>query len=460
MGKELSQEEIRQRLVRLNNVERLHREQKATIALLRKENKELKEKLASRDKIIEDLKLQIEELEIKVYGKKKDRDNNDDNPEPPKEEVIRTKESYQRPVPKEEEITETRRHRIELCPDCGAETINKETAVFYEEDIPIAVKKIVIKHEVEKGYCPCCKAWHQTKEFPGAKVILGPNIQKYICYLSSVCRLSFSCVQSLLQSTYQIKVSQGEISKILERESMHLLPFYEKLKEKIRSEPIVHMDETSWKVFKNKASSYAWTMCGSISKEKVFILGKTRGGGNTEDLVGKDYRGVVVSDDYGAYDKFPRHQLCWAHLFRKFRDLAGSNTLAEDMIDYCKAEYEKLCRIFNAVKSNRTMEKYDEFVQKLTDFSKFKENEPKKMIRFKKTLRDNIEKYLTCLKDSNIPMTNNLAEQSLRHLVIKRKISFGSLNERTAHMQAILLSVLMSLKQRYGADFFMEYLKV
>jgi hypothetical protein len=220
------------------------------------------------------------------------------------------------------------------------------------------------------------------------------------------------------------------------------------------------MDETSWKLFGNKASSYGWIMCGSISKEKIFLLGKTRGGGNTEELVGKDYQGTVVSDDYAAYDKFPRHQLCWAHLLRKFRDLANSTIFAREQIEYCKTEYEKLCKIFDNVKNNRTLEKYNEFFQSLACFSEPGTNEPDKMVTYKKTLKENIEKYLTCLKDPAIPMTNNLAEQSLRHLVIKRKTSFGSLNEKTAHIQAILLSVLMSLRQRYGADFFGEYLKV
>ena len=57
-------------------------------------------------------------------------------------------------------------------------------------------------------------------------------------------------------------------------------------------------------------------------------------------------------------------------------------------------------------------------------------------------------------------MTNNQAERSLRHLVLKRKISFGSLTKRTAENLAVLLSVLMSLRQRYPSNFFGEYLKV
>lgn len=458
MSRRLSQDEIKQRLVRLSNLERLHEEQEVRLDFFQKELLLRDKMIEERDRIIEDLRLQVEELRIKVYGKKKDRDSDDDDPKPPREKIVRTKESYRRPIP--EDITETRRHDAPSCPDCGGKITDKRTIVYYEEDIPITVKKIAIRHEVERGYCPHCRKWHQGKGLPGAKVILGPHIQKYICYLSSVCRLPFSQIQSLLENTYQIRVSQGEISKMLEREGLRLLPFYEGLKERIRSEPIIHMDETSWKMFESDTSSYAWTMCGSVSREKIFILGRTRGGGNTEELSGRDYQGIVVSDDYAAYDKFPNHQLCWAHLIRKFRDLADSKALTASAAEHCKYEHEKLCEIFNEVKNNRIQEKHDEFFQKIFDFSQSGKNDPKKMIRFKQTLRKNIEKYLLCLKSADIPMTNNLAEQSLRHLVIKRKISFGSLNEKTAHIQAVILSVLMSLKQRHGADFFMEYLKV
>ena len=45
----------------------------------------------------------------------------------------------------------------------------------------------------------------------------------------------------------------------------------------------------------------------------------------------------------------------------------------------------------------------------------------------------NREKYLTCLKfPGQIPMDNNKAERGLRHLVIKRKISYGSKTEKGA----------------------------
>ncbi len=279
----LSEQEIRQRLIRLRNLESLYKKQKVRISILKEENRILREQVATltatvqiQNKIIEDLKLQIEELRIIVFGKKrnpkkKDQNNKDDNSPLSSEKIQRNQNSYKRPEPKESEITETRRHTADIC-SCKTKTTKKKIITFYEEDIPIPIKKIVIKHEVEKAWCPHCKKWNQSIKLPNSKVVLGSNIQKYICYLSIMCRLSYAQIQNILQDTYQIQISQGEISKILERESVHLGPLYERLKEKIRGEPVIHLDETGWKLFTDTDKLFSWVMSGSQSKERVFFL--------------------------------------------------------------------------------------------------------------------------------------------------------------------------------------------
>ena len=464
---ELSQEEIKKRLIRLTNLERLHGNQKQRIGLLeelvrelKKENSLLKKMNDEIKIILEDFKLQIEELRVMVFGKKKKPEEiDDDDLNPPKEKIPRTSDSYKRPVPKDEEVTEVVPHPQSQC-SCGREMTKKKTVIFYEEDIPIPAKKIVKKHMVEKGYCSNCKKWSTDIPLPSCKVILGLNIQKYTCYLSVICRLSFSQIQEILKDTYQIHISEGEIVKILEREAIKLRPFYEQLKVKIRGEPVVHLDETSWKLLIGGDTTYAWVMSGGESKENVFLVGESRGKGNMEHLVGENFTGFVVSDDYGAYRKLDRHQLCWAHLIRKFRDLAKSSELNEKTRIYCKSEYMKLCLIYDDLKQNRNIKKYAEFFKRLKILSEINSNDPKKLIRVKTTLRKNISKYLTCLSNPRIPLTNNQAERSLRHLVLKRKISFGSLTKRTADNLAVLLSVLMSLRQRFQANFFLEYFGV
>lgn len=463
----LSKAEIKKRLIRLQNIEFLHEQQRFKIWHLRDENRELKKEIKAlklvvnnQQKTIDDLKLQVEELRVMVFGKKREKEEvDDDDLTPPKEKIVRSSDSYKRPIPKESEVTEIVPHPLNQC-SCGKELTKKQTIIFYEEDIPIPAKKIVRKHVVEKGYCEDCKKWETDISLPNGKVILGPNIQKYICYLDVMCRLSFFQIQEILKDTYQIHVSEGEIAKILNREAIKLRPFYEQLKLKIREEPVIHLDETGWKLLIDGSNAHSWVMSGGESKENVFLVGESRGKGNMENLVGENFDGFVVSDDFGAYRKLDRHQLCWAHLIRKFRDIAKSGELEEKVRLHCKAEYQKLCLIYDDLKKNRRIEQYANFTNKFTEISKVRKLDPQKLIRYKTTLAKNIPKYLTCLSDPRIPLTNNQAERSLRHLVLKRKISFGSLTKRTADNLAVLLSVLMSLKQRFQSNFFHEYLRV
>lgn len=463
----LPPEEIKKRLIRLRNIEYLHEVQRFKIWHLRDENRALKKEIkalkltvAEQQKTIDDLKLQIEELRTMVFGRKKRNDNDDeDDVVPPRAKRERTADSFKRPIPKDEEVTETKPHSRDQCA-CGNKLTAKRTIIFYEEDIPLPAKRVVRKHLVDKGYCETCRCFVSAIPLPNHKVALGSNVQKYICYLNVMCRLSFTQIQNLLQDTYQFTVSQGEIAKILNREAARLRPCFEQLKAKIRGELGVHLDETGWKLLQGGEPSYAWVMSGAESGESVFLVGESRGRGNAEKLLGENYAGFVITDDYGAYRKLLRHQLCWAHVLRKWRDLVRSGELEESQRKSCREEYASLCTMYDDLKQDRNEKRRSEFAARLTRLSAIKPTDPKKLIRVKTTLRKNIPLYLTGLADPRIPLTNNQAERSLRHLVLKRKISFGSLTKRTAENLAVLVSVLLSLKQKYQAGFFGEYLRV
>jgi len=43
-----------------------------------------------------------------------------------------------------------------------------------------------------------------------------------------------------------IALSEGEVANILESEKMKLVAEYEAMKERLRQEPVIHMDETGW----------------------------------------------------------------------------------------------------------------------------------------------------------------------------------------------------------------------
>lgn len=454
----LSKQEINARMVELRNLRQLHAAQKTRIelleeqvVLLKQENALLRSANTTLTATVDDFKLQLEELRTIVFGKKRRRENDSDDT-PPTHKSTRMPESYKRPIPKEGDVTETKDHPLAACTHCHGKLSRRETTAYFEEDIPLPQKKTVIKHLVEKGYCSSCKKWSSAASLPSASVVFGKNIKRYVTYLSVCARQSYAQIQDLLLHTYQFEISQGEIAKILEGEDTRMRPEYERLKAAIRGEPSVHLDETGWNLLIGDGyRRWAWTMVGGESGESVFVLGKTRGKGNANDLL-EDSQAVVVSDDYGAYRTLERHQLCCAHILRKLRDLARSGEITGTVHDQCDVAYKTFAAIYTDIEVARASpaprSEHDTLLERLRTFATANAHDSAKLARIRKQVADRAPNYLTCLLRPNVASDNNAAERSLRHLVLKRKISFGSLSEKTAETLAILLSVLLSFKRR------------
>ena len=458
---ELSKAEMGRRMIRLRNLEHLHTKARARVILLEAENRQLKQRIKElEDKNddlsarIEALSFQFEQIKNKLFGKK-----------PTVERVVRKRErkerdifSYQRPIPTH--ITETKTHPISQCIHCHAELDNKSIRVFYEEDIPLPIQKTVIKHEVEVGYCTSCKQQSSGCYIPSKKSVLGDNIKKYVCILSIGSRLSHSQIQEHLKDVFDVSISIGEIGNIMETEARSLRPEYQALKVSVLNQTGTHYDETSWKVQKEEQGKFAWVATGTENNDTVFSLGKSRGKGNVEDL-GRAKLGIT--DDYAVYkNAFAEHQLCWAHPQRKLRDLAESNEIEEGKKEYCKTTYEQFSNLYQKIRksigntlSQHMKTRFRSLFEKITCFHSL---DPTPLQRIKNSLRKNTKNYFTFLKYPTIPIDNNKAERALRHLVIKRKISFGSKTQRGAETTSILASIILSLKWNDPENWFQKYL--
>ena len=446
-------------------------------ARLRMDLKKNNEKIILLEEKLEKALLYIEELQKYVFrGKKKDEDDDDDDDEPKSGgHKKRSKKSYRRPIPSKEEVTDEKEYKIKNCPDCGNKLSKIKILEFYEQDIlPMQewfekLKKTTLI-KITTGYCKHCKKRVSAIPIPKQKVCIGENIKQLIVYQVTIQQLSHSQVLDFLESHLHFKISTGEIAHILSEQALKLKPALDDLVKSIRNELGAHMDETSYNIaFHNKYSgNYAWVMTSIKNNDAVFALGKNRGKGNAKKLLGDDYHGVGVTDDYGAYAnifKKGNHALCWAHPHRKFRDLKNSNGLSEKKKKQCQEFYKQFSEIYNEVtKVNQTDFKKEERIKIKKELTSRREeilkpnkNDPTKLRTLKKTMFKKIDEYFVCVIKPNIPTTNNKAERSLRHLVIKRKKSFGSKTPKGAKIMSILYSVVMSLWWRSKKDFFRAY---
>lgn len=472
MNKRIQTKEQRQKqvILRLKNENARLRER---VAVLEKENEFLKEKL-------ETALLHIEELQKYVFRGKKndnDEDNKKDNDKKNNSggKKDRKASSYRRAVPEESDITDEETHDIKCCPDCNTVLTRLKLLEFYEEDIvPMkdwfdSLKKIK-RIKIRTGYCPHCKKRYSAIPIPKQRVFLGENIRKLIVFQYTVQQLSHSQVLDFSEGVLRMKISKGEIVHILDNQANSLGQAYNDLLQNIRGRAGVHIDESSWNVARNNryGGNYVWAMTGIDNTDVIYRFGQNRGIGNVKELLGDGFSGIGVTDDYGAYKnsfKKDKHALCWAHPMRKLRDLKNTKQLTARRKENCKIAYAEFSGIYREVEKvlSSPFEKQERvrkrklLMQKLEKIIMVKKDDPLKLKKIKTRLAQQINCYFVCITNPNIPTSNNKAERALRHLVIKRKKSFGSKTSKGAKTISVLYSVIMSLWWRSKSNFFNAY---
>lgn len=470
----LSDEVVASRMVELRNLRTLHARDRKQIAQLKTENHELKQLVAEQQAVISTLQIQIAELQTMVFGKKKHPPRGGTplgpdllaTPKPP-----RTNASYRRPLPPSAAITTERRVPAPDHCQCGGKLAHVSEHERYQEDIPLPEltpgyqARLVTKYVISRGVCTSCGKATAGKDLGGQVVTLGPNVRLLICHLVSVVGMSYTQVTNLLFSLYGLAVSDGEIANALQKQHQAWLPAYEMLKADIRAAPAVHADETPWAIQQNDGCGYAWSLSDATSSKVYYALENSRGTIHARELFGTQFAGVRVSDDYGAYraESLPgTQQLCWAHLYRAIRDLRYNANLPEEQLPYVTWWYEQFAAIYQDLRTylaqphdqaTRTAQ-YTELWQRLQGLLPASTTEPRKLTKLKaQLLRAGADRLFVCLpKDT--PCDNNRAERDLRHLVLKRKRSFGSQTEKGARALSTVLSLCTTTWRTQPENYF------
>jgi transposase len=471
MSKKLSDEEIKLRLQEGRNYKRLYSELKDKYDDLKTENQLLREQMANMatrfETIVETQAARITELETMVFGRKqKPRSGGK-----PPSSGSRTAASYRRPSPSESEVTGEEHHDISGCHHCGGPLTDAEEYIRYVEDIILAALtptvqfKTVIRETIQRGWCTKCGKYSSAKDLRGQNVSLGPQVRSLVVYLVTLRDHSYDQVVHVLWDLYRFKITDGEITAIMDARRLEYLPVYEELKDNIRAGPGVHLDESRWPIQSEAGAGYAWSMSAIQGTDVVFKLADSRGKGNAEELVGKNYTGIGVTDRYGGYKTlfvYGCHQICWAHLQRTAKDLTHLECLTAAKQQHVNAYYQQLAAIYADIRTFQA-QSFDEALreQQATVLLKRVKAlcvpsslDPKKLANLKAGILEYQDCLFLCLTVDGIPADNNRAERDIRKLVMKRRKSLGVKTPKGARTLEVLLSVCWSLYNRDRDNFF------
>ena len=236
-------------------------------------------------------------------------------------------------------------------------------------------------------------------------------------------------------------------------------PIYEDLGEKIRASDVVHADETSWR--SDGVGHFVW-FAGNENLA-FFHIDRHRSAEVAKTIFGEDFDGTLVRDRYAAYNGIGVDwQVCLAHIITNAKKISGEHALLPQtekdtatgpFCDRVRDLCARLCEVGQKLQSGHIPRKA---AAKIKKRSVMELNQIcKQLLRFKpaETLRTYLagpeQKFLfTFLRRPGVPATNNHAEQSLRHLVIFRKICFGTRSDSGLKTHSILPSLVQTARRQ------------
>ncbi|MEY8463831.1 IS66 family transposase, partial [Streptococcus merionis] len=327
------------------------------------------------------------------------------------------------------------------CPDCHGELkeigacIQRQELVF----IPAQLKRI---DHVQHAYkCQTCSEKNLSDKLIKAPVPKAPLAHS----LGSASIIAHTIHQkfNLKVPNYRQEDDWNKLGLPITRKEManwhikssqyYFEPLYDLLREKLLEQSVLHADETSYKVLESDSQlTYYWTFLSGKHEEAGITLyhhDKHRSGLVVKEFLGA-YDGYVHCDMWSAYRQLENAKLvgCWAHVRRKFFDAtpkqADKQTLGLKGLAYCdnlfalEASWESLRSEERLVKRQTELAPLmDEFfdwcrAQAVLPGSKLSQA-IEYSLKYEATFK-------AVLEDGNLVLSNNMAERSIKSLVMGR----------------------------------------
>src|SRR5258706_11540859 len=317
-------------------------------------------------------------------------------------------------------------HRIVTCPDCHLRLGGISLARCREIiDVPPPPAVEVTEHRIYKGWCTSCQKWHEAPVDFSEQVLgqgrIGVRLASMIAYLRTVMRLPLRQLRDVLRDLHGFEVSLGELVELLHRITEYAQPVLTTLKAAIRASPAVQADETGWR--EDGINGYIWSV--STPTIRYYEYHHSRSGEVVKQLIGENFQGVLGSDFYAGYNIHQGlHQRCWVHFLRDGHELKEKYPHDEQLFSW--AEHGPDPHLSPRKQSLARVAQQHAFEQQLWHVCQPYVG----TLTPQHTLCERVERFLPGLfvfvAVPGVPAHNNLAERSVRPLVIARKISGGT----------------------------------
>ena len=362
---------------------------------------------------------------------------------------------HERPLIPTDECDEVHILRPETCNGCGSslKNIPDDPAPQRHQvvDLP-KIKPQVVEYQQQRLKCPCCGQTTLAKLPAGVPPgQFGSGVVTAVTMLGGLCRLSHRLTVTVLENLFQLKLSTGMITKLRNIGQRALEPAHEEIAAAVRNSKIVHADETSW----HEGNDKAWLWSGVAANATLILIQDSRSSAAARELLGEDFSGTIITDRYASYNWIDdeRRQFCWAHLLRDFQAMIDVGGAAGEVGRIAKSAGQKLIHKWKELQRGKikraTFEKHEHVLS--TEISVALMDGLTCGHAKTEGVCNELFKHFDCLwtftKVDGVEPTNNIAERSVRHGVIWRKLSQGTASSQGSRYVETILSVLATCQQ-------------
>ncbi|NEQ87699.1 MAG: IS66 family transposase, partial [Moorea sp. SIO2I5] len=367
-----------------------------------------------------------------------------------------------------EACSEVHSHVPDICQHCGEQLSGLDEQPLRHQivDIP-PLSAYVIEHQLHQLECSCCGRKNRAPlpaEVPSTGY--GDRLAAVVAWLSVEHRQSHRMVKSLLATLFSVELSRGSINRIRHQVSEAVASPVEQAQQYVQGQAFVHSDETSFSQGNgdglNPRHTKGWLWVLVTPLVIVFSVVLSRSQATAKALLGEDFKGILISDRYSAYNwlEVMHRQVCWAHLKRDLTAMAERSGVSKQIGEALLRRERRLFRWWHRVRDG-TMSR-EQFVMAVEPLRiglkteleaaaaiPIANREKSPLAKTVRTAREllKLEAALwTFVYVPGVEPTNNAAERALRTAVIWRRTSFGSQSQAGSEFVSRILTVVTSLK--------------
>ena len=315
-----------------------------------------------------------------------------------------------------------------------------------------SLKRRVIKHMFRIHHCQQCQIVFGVDDRLRLCQQYGWNLLAYLIFQQIELNIPQRTVARQFNRLFDFHLSRSTLNRMKEIVARYYAETRQKLLANIVRGTLVHADETRANI-KGK-TGFVWILTNM--NEVVYTLADSREGDMVQKLL-PDFKGVLVSDFYTAYDSIGcPQQRCLIHLMRDLNDEILDNPF-DDQLKKIVTSFGVLLRPMIETIDRYGLKKY--FLKKhLAGVERFYRElektdwQSEAALKCKDRFERNRDKLFTFLKYDGVPWNNNNAEHAVKAFARVRDVVGGSSTEKGLEEYLILLSVCQTCKYM-GVDF-------